>query len=584
MKAMVKVLFKGKPVSQGFAIGKAFILRRSDIFREVDDNCRAIEVEKELEKLWRALSKLREKMFKLRDSATHNQLRDIINAQVTILEAIAGEVEKEIREGLCAESSLRRITLKYYNQISSSGSELIGMRADDVLDVGTQLMSELRGKGSLYTASERNFILVTEDILPSDLISLKPLNALGLITRHGGVNSHVSIIARTLNIPYIIVPDIELSMLNNSFIALDGYRGFILSLSESDIEGLAPTVNKLEKLKESIMRNRLGEAITVDGKKIGVLGNVGDLEDVRLVKEYGGEGIGLFRLEFLYMNRAKRPSEEELFKIFVKALQIMEKGEVVIRALDAGGDKPISYITNPREGNPFLGVRGIRLLLKDYPDILLEEVRAALRASMYGKVGFMIPMVSTIKEVEEVKKIVNEVEEEIGKGAKLNFEFGIMVEVPSIAIVSDRIGKYLDFVSIGTNDLTQYVMAADRDNERVQYLYDELNPAVIRIIDVIARNSKKENVRVDVCGEMASNEIALPILLSLGIDNVSVNPTSIPKVKYLIRKINAGEISTIIKELIIKFEREEEIKEASLSYISRVVPEIYELNRIYERS
>ena len=584
MKAMVKVLFKGKPVSQGFAIGKAFILRRSDIFREVDDNCRAIEVEKELEKLWRALSKLREKMLKLRDSATHNQLRDIINAQVTILEAIAGEVEKEIREGLCAESSLRRITLKYYNQISSSGSELIGMRADDVLDVGTQLMSELRGKGSLYTASERNFILVTEDILPSDLISLKPLNALGLITRHGGVNSHVSIIARTLNIPYIIVPDIELSMLNNSFIALDGYRGFILSLSESDIEGLAPTVNKLEKLKESIMRNRLGEAITVDGKKIGVLGNVGDLEDVRLVKEYGGEGIGLFRLEFLYMNRAKRPSEEELFKIFVKALQIMEKGEVVIRALDAGGDKPISYITNPREGNPFLGVRGIRLLLKDYPDILLEEVRAALRASMYGKVGFMIPMVSTIKEVEEVKKIVNEVEEEIGKGAKLNFEFGIMVEVPSIAIVSDRIGKYLDFVSIGTNDLTQYVMAADRDNERVQYLYDELNPAVIRIIDVIARNSKKENVRVDVCGEMASNEIALPILLSLGIDNVSVNPTSIPKVKYLIRKINAGEISTIIKELIIKFEREEEIKEASLSYISRVVPEIYELNRIYERS
>jgi phosphotransferase system enzyme I (PtsI) len=584
MKAMVKVLFKGKPVSQGLAVGKAFILRRSDIFREVDDNCRAIEVEKELEKLWRALSKLREKMFKLRDSATHNQLRDIINAQVTILEAIAGEVEKEIREGLCAESSLKRITLKYYNQISSSGSELIGMRADDVLDVGTQLMSELRGKGSLYTASERNFILVTEDILPSDLISLKPLNALGLITRHGGVNSHVSIIARTLNIPYIIVPDIELSMLNNSFIALDGYRGFILSLSESDIEGLAPTVNKLEKLKESIMRNRLGEAITVDGKKIGVLGNVGDLEDVRLVKEYGGEGIGLFRLEFLYMNRAKRPSEEELFKIFVKALQIMEKGEVVIRALDAGGDKPISYITNPREGNPFLGVRGIRLLLKDYPDILLEEVRAALRASMYGKVGFMIPMVSTIKEVEEVKKIVNEVEEEIGKGAKLNFEFGIMVEVPSIAIVSDRIGKYLDFVSIGTNDLTQYVMAADRDNERVQYLYDELNPAVIRIIDVIARNSKKENVRVDVCGEMASNEIALPILLSLGIDNVSVNPTSIPKVKYLIRKINAGEISTIIKELIIKFEREEEIKEASLSYISRVVPEIYELNRIYERS
>jgi len=584
MKAMVKVLFKGKPVSQGFAVGKAFILRRSDIFREVDDNCRAIEVEKELEKLWRALSKLREKMFKLRDSAAHNQLRDIINAQVTILEAIAGEVEKEIREGLCAESSLKRITLKYYNQISSSGSELIGMRADDVLDVGTQLMSELRGKGSLYTASERNFILVTEDILPSDLISLKPLNALGLITRHGGVNSHVSIIARTLNIPYIIVPDIELSMLNNSFIALDGYRGFILSLSESDIEGLAPTVNKLEKLKESIMRNRLGEAITVDGKKIGVLGNVGDLEDVRLVKEYGGEGIGLFRLEFLYMNRAKRPSEEELFKIFVKALQIMEKGEVVIRALDAGGDKPISYITNPREGNPFLGVRGIRLLLKDYPDILLEEVRAALRASMYGKVGFMIPMVSTIKEVEEVKKIVNEVEEEIGKGAKLNFEFGIMVEVPSIAIVSDRIGKYLDFVSIGTNDLTQYVMAADRDNERVQYLYDELNPAVIRIIDVIARNSKKENVRVDVCGEMASNEIALPILLSLGIDNVSVNPTSIPKVKYLIRKINAGEISTIIKELIIKFEREEEIKEASLSYISRVVPEIYELNRIYERS
>jgi len=584
MKAMVKVLFKGKPVSQGFAIGKAFILRRSDIFREVDDNCRAIEVEKELEKLWRALSKLREKMLKLRDSATHNQLRDIINAQVTILEAIAGEVEKEIKEGLCAESSLRRITLKYYNQISSSGSELIGMRADDVLDVGTQLMSELRGKGSLYTASERNFILVTEDILPSDLISLKPLNALGLITRHGGVNSHVSIIARTLNIPYIIVPDIELSMLNNSFIALDGYRGFILSLSESDIEGLAPTVNKLEKLKESIMRNRLGEAITVDGKKIGVLGNVGDLEDVRLVKEYGGEGIGLFRLEFLYMNRAKRPSEEELFKIFVKALQITEKGEVVIRALDAGGDKPISYITNPREGNPFLGVRGIRLLLKDYPDILLEEVRAALRASMYGKVGFMIPMVSTIKEVEEVKKIVNEVEEEIGKGAKLNFEFGIMVEVPSIAIVSDRIGKYLDFVSIGTNDLTQYVMAADRDNERVQYLYDELNPAVIRIIDVIARNSKKENVRVDVCGEMASNEIALPILLSLGIDNVSVNPTSIPKVKYLIRKINAGEISTIIKELIIKFEREEEIKEASLSYISRVVPEIYELNRIYERS
>ena len=584
MKAMVKVLFKGKPVSQGFAVGKAFILRRSDIFREVDDNCRAIEVEKELEKLWRALSKLREKMFKLRDSAAHNQLRDIINAQVTILEAIAGEVEKEIREGLCAESSLKRITLKHYNQISSSGSELIGMRADDVLDVGTQLMSELRGKGSLYTASERNFILVTEDILPSDLISLKPLNALGLITRHGGVNSHVSIIARTLNIPYIIVPDIELSMLNNSFIALDGYRGFILSLSESDIEGLAPTVNKLEKLKESIMRNRLGEAITVDGKKIGVLGNVGDLEDVRLVKEYGGEGIGLFRLEFLYMNRAKRPSEEELFKIFVKALQIMEKGEVVIRALDAGGDKPISYITNPREGNPFLGVRGIRLLLKDYPDILLEEVRAALRASMYGKVGFMIPMVSTIKEVEEVKKIVNEVEEEIGKGAKLNFEFGIMVEVPSIAIVSDRIGKYLDFVSIGTNDLTQYVMAADRDNERVQYLYDELNPAVIRIIDVIARNSKKENVRVDVCGEMASNEIALPILLSLGIDNVSVNPTSIPKVKYLIRKINAGEISTIIKELIIKFEREEEIKEASLSYISRVVPEIYELNRIYERS
>ncbi|MGC9106769.1 MAG: phosphoenolpyruvate--protein phosphotransferase [Infirmifilum sp.] len=593
----MKIIVRGIPIVPGFAIGVAKIVSGSDL-GAISSECRDSKEREEIEKINNSLeifkNKVNNYLKQIKYDREINEINDLINTHILIAESIAEEAIELIKTNkICSVQAIKIIVDKYVNKLKESKSSLIGMRADDVIDVGSQLIYILLNKPLIYdlfnNIKSEDFILITNDILPSTVLLLAKSGLAGLVTKHGGITSHSAILLRTFNIPYIIASSIDLdhinTIINNKIVAIDGYKGtFLLAESDEDIRSLIQIKEQIKNITNKFFNERKELSITIDGYIIKILANVNNLEDARVVLDYGGDGIGLLRLEFMYMNRTRPPSEDELLNTLQKIAEFVNKKEVIIRALDAGGDKPIPYLNIGKENNPFLGLRGIRLLLKEHQDILIDEIRAVLRASNFGEFGFMIPMVSTLTEIIETKKIIEEIKEDFERqGIKYGkVHFGIMVETPSIALIMDKVVDYVDFISIGTNDLTQYVLAADRDNEKVQYLYNEFHPSVLRLLYNVVTIATQHNVRVDVCGEMASNELAIPILLSLGVNVLSVNIPSIPKIKYIVRRLNINKIKNDIINYLNNFNNENSLKDLSTEILAKTVTELAPLMKVYE--
>jgi phosphotransferase system enzyme I (PtsI) len=428
--------------------------------------------------------------------------------------------------------------------------EYLRERSEDIKDVMTRVIKILLGvKIEDFSNMEKDTIIIAKDLTPSDTAQLEKGKIAAMITEMGGKTSHAAIIARIMGIPTVVgLENITQKIKDNDLIICDGKTGKVI-INPNDKQLFFYTQKK-ERLEEinSELKKQIGlPTVSKDGFKVSLSANIGTPHDVDMVLENDAEGIGLFRSEFIFMNRESQPSEDEQFEEYKEVLQKMGDKPVIIRTLDIGGDKNVPYFDIPAEMNPFLGYRAIRLCLGNL-DVFRTQLRAILRASVYGNMKIMFPMISTMKELRDAKKIFEKSKQELineGIPFKNDIEVGIMIEIPSAAIISDLLAKEVDFFSIGTNDLIQYTLAVDRMNSRLSHLYSQYHPAMLRLIKGIIDNAHKAGIWVGMCGEAAGDPKLIPIFLGMGLDEFSMNSPTILSSRYIIRNLNKGEMEKI---------------------------------------
>lgn len=539
---------RGVVVSPGLALGRIYVY---DLLTEVRaEPCSREAIEEDLKVLRKAVEELKNEYVELSVQVPED-LRDLFQALALMVEDLAGEVsEYALSRGICVDKALLEVSNKYISELSSQ-SGIFALRAFDVRAIALDLLSKLRG--FRYSVQGESTILVARELGVVDVVRAVAKGAKGFVSSGGGLTSHAAIISRSLGIPYIIVPNLDMEKLvSGAEAVLDAINGeLILEPDAAKIEEYRGLEAELRTIIREASAEALEPAVTRDGVRIAVLANVGNLEEARIVTQMGGEGIGLLRLEFMYMGGDSPPSVEELYSILSKIADFVRGRPVTIRALDIGGDKPVKYVKLRAEPNPFLGLRGVRILLKELRKILEDEILVSLKLAKNYPVKLMFPMITTLNEVLELKEAVLQTAEKYGLVDELNkLRFGVMIETPSSALIVDRIAKHVSFVSIGTNDLTQYTLAVDRDNEQVQYLYNELEPSVLMLIRRVVEIGIKHGVEVSVCGEMASKGYGVLALLSLGVKVLSANPIAIPRVKYLIRRLDYGRLEVVSDDIL----------------------------------
>lgn len=564
----MSTLLSGIAASKGIAMAKAFRLDEPSLLVEK----RVIEnSDAEVYRFHQMLQKSREELIVIREKARREIGRDqaeIFDAHLMILEdsAFLTPIEGKIQnERLNAEFALQETVTFFVNMLEQSDNLWMRERVIDIIDVKNRLLSHLLGVylPNLSSIAE-DVIIIAKDLSPSDTAQLNPQYVKGFVTEKGASTSHSAIIARSLNIPVIVGMDKEIEVIEHGdFLIIDGNRGHVHVHPTPEIEQQYKAEQRAQEEKEKNWNRFAGKpTITKDGHQVILAANIVSSSEGETVVLGGAEGIGLFRTEFLFMGRTEMPTEEEQYEHYKNILKKMQGKPVIIRTLDVGGDKFIPYWERPIENNPFLGYRAIRYSLKEsYP--FETQLRAILRASAYGNVKIMFPMVSTLSELRAAKKIFNNVKEELAsEGVKINdaIEIGIMVEVPVTALMADAFVKEVDFFSIGTNDLIQYTMAADRMNEHVAYLYQPHNPAIFRLIKRVIDEAHKAGKWVSLCGEMASDELAIPILLGLGLDEFSMNATSILSVRSYIDQLALSEMKELA-QAVLHMESAEEVQE-----------------------
>lgn len=559
--------FEGIAASDGIAIGKAYLLKERLFDVPVKTN---ITIDQEIARFHNAvrksLSELQE-IYKKTKSRLGDDKAQIFEAHMLMLQdpswvnSVVAKIQSEI---ITAESSLNQVTDEFIAIFESMENEYIRERAADIRDLAQRVMSNLLGipYQSPFDITEQ-VIVIAHDLAPSYTAQLDRNHVLGFATNIGGRTSHSAIVARSMEIPAVVgLQNIIDKVESNFTVIVDGLDGKVIV--NPTLEVLAQYERKrLEfierKAKAALLANEL--TFTTDGYQVELAANIGTPEELEAVIRNGAEGIGLFRTEFLYMNRQNLPTEEEQFEAYKKVAEGMKGKPVVIRTLDIGGDKELTYLNLPKEMNPFLGYRAIRLCL-DKQEIFKTQIRAILRASYYGNVKMMYPMISTLAEVRQANTIVIEIKEELDS-LKIPYdrkiEVGIMVEIPASAMIADVFAKEVNFFSIGTNDLIQYTMACDRMNERISYLYQPYHPAVLRLILMVINAAHHENKKVAMCGEMAGDQLAIPILLGLGLDEFSMSPPSILSIRQLIKQLNYKELKELAQEAVL-LESQEEIK------------------------
>ncbi|MDP9750855.1 phosphoenolpyruvate--protein phosphotransferase [Thermoanaerobacter pentosaceus] len=572
-------MLKGVAASPGIAIGKVFLYIKEKA--EIDmQNIDESNVEYEIERFKKALEVTKQQIQKIKEEALKEFGRDkaeIFEAHLMLANdpELVENVENMIKtELITADNAVNKVIEQNASVMESLDDEYLKERAADLRDVGSRIINNLLGvKNTSLSELDEQVIIIAKDLTPSDTATMKKEMVLGFATDIGGRTSHTAIMARSLEIPAVVgLGNVTTQVNNGNTVIVDGLEGVVIVNPDENTmneyktkkENYDKKVEKLKKLKDL-------PAITLDGKKVMLAANIGTPKDVKSALANGAEGVGLFRTEFLYMDRTTLPTEEEQFEAYKEVAERMEGKPVTIRTLDIGGDKGLPYLDMPKEMNPFLGYRAIRLCL-DRTDIFKTQLRAILRASAYGNIHIMYPMISSITDVRRANAVLNEVKAELDKeGIKYdkNIKVGIMVEIPSAAVTADILAKEVDFFSIGTNDLTQYTLAVDRMNEHVKDYYQPFNPAVLRLIKFVIDAAHKEGKFAAMCGEMAGDPLATVILLGLGLDEFSMSATSIPKVKNIIRNIEY-EKAKEIAEKVLNMKEAEKIQQMMEDMIKNI--------------
>ena len=577
------LLLKGIGVSPGIIIGKAFLFYPSEIEVSTILLNTEDEINREINRFKLSLNESKQQLLIIKKEVEHTKRKEaryIIDAQILILEdklltenIISTIKEKRIDAASAVKDTMRELS-KSFDDV---GDEYLKERKSDIDYIGERITRNILGRKrqDLSNIKEES-IIVANDLSPADTANLDVDVVMGFVTNAGGKTSHTAIMARALEIPSVVgLEKVTEEVYNGDTIIVDGTIGVVIIRPTSEtLRNYSEKKQKYEQLEKELFKHKDLPAETPDGYQIKLLANIELVEELSSVLEHGAEGIGLYRTEFLYLNRKGLPSEEEHFNIYKKVIETIAPHTVTIRTLDIGGDKFLSRIDLAEEMNPVMGLRAIRFCLKEVR-IFKTQLRAILRASAFGELKVLFPMISGVQEIIQIKEILEELKNELKKeGMPFNphIKIGIMIEIPSAATIADLLAKEVNFFSIGTNDLIQYTLAIDRVNEHVSYLYNPLHPAVIRLIKTVVEAAHNNGIEVVMCGEMAGEPLYLPILLGLGIDELSMNPLCILRIKKILRAITYRESQEFVK-VLDRFKTDSEIENFMKQEMKKRFPE-----------
>jgi len=560
--AKEEVVVQGISASQGIAYGQVFLYEKSDVevpFYQVDPDKRVAEVAR----LEQALLTTRQQIAKIQDEVEKNLGVDearIFDAHLMVLEdqALIGETIREFEKtGRNIETCFNQVASRYIKAFDEIDDEYLRERAGDLRDVAQRVLQNLLGQAinNLSRLADKR-IVVANDISPSDSASIDRSQALGIVTDTGSKTSHAVIVARSMKIPAVVgVRDLTKKARNGDWAILDGYDGIVvLNPSEQTLFRYGKIQLRKKSFEQRLMEASRQPAVTLDGEHITLMANIEKVVETAQAKEYAAEGVGLFRTEYLYLNSARIPTEQEQFLAYKSVAEALAPHPVIIRTLDLGGDKPMASAPElfPKEDNPFMGFRAIRFCL-EHVGLFKDQLRAILRASAYGKVKIMYPMISGVEELDRANAVLAECKAELkerGQPFDENIPVGSMIEIPSAAVTADIIAKKCDFFSVGTNDLIQYMLAIDRVNDRIAHLYEPTHPAILRMLKHIVDQAHQASLKVSVCGEMAGDPVFAALLLGLGVDELSMSPTLLPAVKYVVRAMKLSEAKQLVEEAL----------------------------------
>ncbi|ODM02943.1 phosphoenolpyruvate--protein phosphotransferase [Eisenbergiella tayi] len=533
----------GKSVLKGIAIGRIYLYKKQEyvLKQETVENPEA-EVER-LEKAKEAAGSQLEELYQKalveagEEQAMIFDVHKMMLEDEDYLDSIRGMIRDE---KMNAEYAVSLTGDNFAGVFASMDDEYMKARSADVLDISKRLIRILAGVGEEGIVSEEPVILLADDLSPSETVQMDKSKILAIVTKHGSTNSHTAILARSMNIPALVQTDVALlEEYSGAKAVVDGFSGtFIINPEDSVLDTMVQKKMEYEKERTALQELKGKDNITSDGRRINLYANIGNVSDVDKVLESDAGGIGLFRSEFIYLGREDYPSEEEQFHIYKEVLSKMEGKKVIIRTLDIGADKQVDYFKLPKEENPAMGFRAIRICL-ERPEVFKTQLRAIYRASAFGTAAIMFPMIISVGEIRKIKKIVEEVKDELTKeGISFNrVELGIMIETPAAAVISDELAKEVEFFSIGTNDLTQYTLAIDRQNQNLDDFYDSHHEAVLRLIRMTVENGHKVGIWVGICGELGGDTTLTKTFVDMGVDELSVSPTYVLSVRKAVRDI-----------------------------------------------
>jgi phosphotransferase system enzyme I (PtsI) len=549
-------VFRGIPVSNGVCRGKILVLgkRQHTIDRQSLPDAQLPE---EVNRLERALVQTRQEILDVQRKVSKSMGASegsIFDAHLLVLEdrTLIDEVVRTINEQkVNAEHAFHTVAERYAATLAAIADDYLRERATDMRDVTTRVLNNLLGKQADADLRHLNepCVIISHDLTPSSTAQMDRTKVLGFATDVGSKTSHTAIMARSMKIPAVVgLKKVSEELQTGQYVLLDGYNGVvILDPTDQTLFEYGQLIRKQVTLQEKLRDILLKPAVTLDGHHVLLSANIEQAEDARSVTDNGAEGVGLFRTEYLYINRDQLPSEEQQFEAYRKVASALKPHAVTIRTFDLGGDKFLSHLQVPNEMNPFLGWRAIRFCLQQ-KDIFREQLRAILRASAHGNVKLMYPMISGLEELKQANALVEEYKAELrNEGVPFNeqLEVGAMIEIPSAALSADALGKRVKFFSIGTNDLIQYSLAVDRMNEKIAHLYEPTHPAIVRLIKTTVDAARKNQIRVSVCGEMAGEPVMTPLLLGLGVDELSAAPPLVPQVKFMVRRLKLEEAKAL---------------------------------------
>lgn len=540
--------YSGKSVYGGIAIGPIKVIKKDN---SQVKRIHITDTESEVNRFVQAKQNSKEQLEKLYEKAVlevgeaNAAIFDIHNMMLDDLDYIES-IENVIRtQSVNAEYAVALTGDNFSEMFSAMDDDYMKARASDVKDISERIIRNLAKIEDINSSFDESVIIVADDLAPSETVQLDKEKVLSFVTVHGSSNSHTAILAKTMNIPSVINCPIEIdSDIDGAFGIVDGYNGKLYIEPDESIISAMKERQQEDVEKQKLLFSLKGKSnTTLDGKEIKLYGNIGNLKDLASVFINDGDGIGLFRSEFIYLERNDFPSEEEQFQIYKVAAETLAGKKLIIRTLDIGADKQADYFNLESEENPAIGYRAIRICLKQ-PDIFKTQLRAIYRASAFGNISIMYPMIISVDEVKRIKEITEEVKNELKAGGVTfnDVEQGIMIETPAAALISDELAKEVDFFSIGTNDLTQYTLAIDRQNSKIDDFFNPHHPAVLRMIKMVIDNAHKNNIWVGICGELGADTDLTSVFLKMGIDELSVSPSAILKVRKKIRETDLSKI------------------------------------------